>query len=336
MKQHTLIIAEAGVNYNGSIEIAKRMVEAAAKAGADIVKFQTGLPEKTISIFAVKADYQKKNTHDEGGEESQIDMARKLNLQWEDYPELLQCCKDNGIQFLSTSFDIESAIFLKSLGQKSWKIPSGEVTNLPLLRHVAHYGEPIIMSTGMCRLEEVRDALAVLDREGAGEITLMQCNTQYPTPYRDANLRAMLTLQNEFGRKVGYSDHTLGIEVSLAAVAMGATVIEKHFTLDRNMEGPDQVASIEPHELKALVSGIRNIEEAMGTGIKTPSASEIENMPIARKSIVAARDIRKGEILCEENLACKRPGDGISPMLWDQVCGTKAVRDFCYDEKIEL
>ena len=336
MNNKVLIIAEAGVNYNGSVKIAKEMVRAAADAGADIVKFQTGIAEKGISIYAEKADYQKKNTNDEEGEESQIDMARKLNLPFEDYPELIECCKENGIKFLSTSFDIDSAIFLRNLGQRMWKIPSGEIISLPLLRHIGKYGEPVILSTGMSTMEEVRTAYNILKENGADDITLLHCNTQYPTPYEDANIRAMLTLRDEFGCKVGYSDHTLGIEASVAAVALGATVIEKHFTLDRNMEGPDQVASMEPDELKSLVQAIRHVEVALGDGVKKPTKSEIENMNIARRSIVAAREIKKGEVFTEDNIGYKRPGDGMSPMMWDSVIGSKAIKDFAYDEQIVL
>ena len=270
------------------------------------------------------------------GEESQVEMAKKLNLPWDVYPELIACCNENGIKFMSTPFDVDSADYLHDLGQRLWKIPSGEITNLPYLRRIANYGEPVIMSTGMSTIDEVRAAVSALKMGDAGPITLLQCNTQYPTPYNDANIRAMLTLKEEFDCQVGYSDHTLGVEVSVAAVALGASVIEKHFTLDRNMEGPDQIASIEPDELKRLVDSIRNVESALGSGIKLPSSSEKENMAVARKSIVAKREIRAGEVLNEDNLACKRPGNGISPMLWDSVIGTIAKRDFAYDEQIEI
>lgn len=335
MKRHTVVIAEAGVNYNGDITIAKRMVEAAAEAGADIVKFQTGIPEKTISIFAEKANYQKVNTNDLSGEESQLDMARKLMLPWEVYPELVTHCRKCGIEFLSTPFDTDSAEFLHSLGMHTWKIPSGEITNLPLLRYIASFQEPILLSTGMCTLEEVKDAVAVLAEDCSRDrITVLQCNTEYPTPYEDANLLAMITLKEQLGVETGYSDHTKGIEVPVAAVALGASVVEKHFTLDRNMEGPDQIVSIEPDELKQMVQAIRNVELALGTGVKLPSPSEKKNMNIARKSIVALTGIRKGERFTEENITAKRPGDGISPMKWDQVIGKTALRDYQPDEKI--
>lgn len=331
---HTVIIAEAGVNYNGDIKLAKQMVKAAAEAGADIVKFQTGIPEKVISRFAEKADYQKVNTGD--AEESQLNMARKLMLPWEVYEELIACCRENNIEFLSTPFDIDSADFLHKLGMHTWKIPSGEITNLPLLMHIAAFGEKIIMSSGMSTLSEVRDAVEVLKKNGAEDITLLQCNTEYPTPFEDVNLRVMQTLREEFGLPTGYSDHTLGIEAAVAAAALGAEVIEKHFTLDRIMDGPDQVASIEPEELKKLIMSIRNVEKALGTGVKIPSESEKKNMSIARKSIVAARNIKKGEIFSEDNITCKRPGSGISPMKWFEVIGEAAIRDFTEDELIEL
>ena len=328
-----LIIAEAGVNYNGDIEIAKKMVRAAAESGADIVKFQTGKPANSISIFAKKAEYQEEQT---GTDESQLEMCEKLMLADEMYPELVAECEQRGIEFLSTPFDTESVDFLAGLGVRTWKIPSGEITNLPLLLHIAKRKEPIIMSTGMSTLEEIREALKVLKDNGADDITVLQCNTEYPTPYEDANIRAMETIKNEFSVKVGYSDHTNGIIVPVAAVAMGATVIEKHFTLDRTMDGPDQAASIEPDELKELVSAIRNTEKALGTGIKRPSASELKNKDIARKSIVAKREIKAGEVFDESNITCKRPGDGISPMKWFEVLGKRAKRDFSYDEQIEL
>lgn len=333
MNKKALIIAEAGVNYNGNIEIAKKMVRAAAEAGADVVKFQTGIPENVISKFAQKADYQKVNTGN--SEESQLEMARKLMLPWDVYPELVLCCKENSIQFLSTPFDIPCAIFLHELGMHTWKIPSGEITNLPLLLHIAAYGEPIILSSGMSTLEEVETALNVLRKNGAGEITLLQCNTEYPTPFEDANIRAMLTLKDKFGVSVGFSDHTMGIEAAIAAVALGASIIEKHFTLDKTMDGPDQVASIEPDELKALVQAVRNVEKALGSGEKIPSASEKKNKDIARKSIVAKRAIKCGEVFTEDNLTCKRPGNGVSPMRWFEVIGQIANRDFEEDEMID-
>ena len=334
--KNVMIIAEAGVNYNGDIAIAKKMVEAAAIAGANVVKFQTGIPENVISQYAQKAEYQKKNTKDEEGEESQLEMAKKLMLPWDVYPELLAYCKEKNIKFLSTPFDIPSARFLHNLGMDIWKIPSGEITNLPLLHHIASYGEPVILSTGMSTIAEIEAALRVLKEGGAGSVTLLQCNTDYPTAYEDANILAMLTLRDKFNLVVGYSDHTMGIEVPIAAVALGAKIIEKHFTLDRSMDGPDQVASIEPKELQEMVQAIRNIEKALGTGVKEPSQAEKKNINIARKSIVAKRFIKKGEMFSEENITCKRPGNGISPMKWFEVIGEKATRDFSYDEQIEF
>lgn len=329
----TLIIAEAGVNHNGSVILAHQMIDAAYSAGADIVKFQTGQPELIISKFAEKAAYQKRTT---GTAESQLEMCKKLSLRHEAYQELKEHCANIGIQFLSTPFDINSIEFLEGLGCTMWKIPSGEITNLPYLIKIAETRKPIILSTGMSTLEEISSAIAVLNEHGAGEITLLHCTTEYPAPIEDVNLRAMETMRQKFGLKVGYSDHTQGIEVPVAAVAMGACVIEKHFTLDRNMEGPDHKASLEPDELAAMVKAIRNVERALGDGIKTPSPSEIKNIPIARKSIVAKKKILKGELLTEENITTKRPGNGISPMRWNDVLGTRAVRDFCEDELIEI
>ena len=333
MNKKTLIIAEAGVNYNGDIEIAKKMVRAASEAGADIVKFQTGKPENSISVYAKKADYQLETT---GTDESQLEMCQKLMLPDEDYPELIKTCEECGIRFLSTPFDCESVDFLAELGVDLWKIPSGEITNLPLLLHIAKKKQPIILSTGMSTIEEVGKAVTVLREHGAGEITVMQCNTEYPTPYKDANIRAMQTLSSCLHVQAGYSDHTKGIEVPVAAVVMGACIIEKHFTLDRSMPGPDQAASMEPNELKQMIDAIRHIEQALGTGEKKPSASELKNRDIARKSIVAKMTIKKGEYLTEKNLTCKRPGNGISPMKWFDVIGTLAVRDFEKDEQIEV
>lgn len=328
-----LIIAEAGVNYNGSLELAYRMVDEAKNAGADIVKFQTAKPENVISRYAKKAEYQKKAT---GLEESQLDMVRKLMLKFEDFIPLKKYCEEKGIGFLSTPFELESIDFLDRLGCSVWKIPSGEITNYPYLKKIAKTGKPVIMSTGMSTLKEVDQAIRLLKRNGGGEISLLHCNTQYPTPYRDVNLRAMQTLREAFHVPVGYSDHTLGIEVSIAAAAMGAVIIEKHFTLDRGMEGPDHKASLEPGELTAMVKSIRNIEAAMGDGKKRVTESERENIWIARKSIVAKRDIAKGEQMTEENITTKRPGNGISPMEWTKVLGTRAVKDFREDELIVL
>lgn len=329
----TLIIAEAGVNHNGSLEIAKQLVNKAKEADADIIKFQTFNPKALTSKYAEKASYQKKTTDER---ESQQDMLEKLMLSEDDFKSLKSYCDSTGIRFLSTPFDLDSINFLENLGCDLWKIPSGEITNLPYLEKIASSHKTVIMSTGMATLDEVGDALLVLKRNGAGEITLLHCTTQYPAPYESVNLRAMLALKDKFGCKVGYSDHTKGIEVPIAAVAMGAEVIEKHFTLDRNMPGPDHQASLEPDELKAMVSSIRNIEQAMGDGIKKPSESEIPNIIVARKSIIAARNIKKGELFTKDNITTKRPGNGISPMKWQEVLGTRAKRDFMEDELIEL
>ena len=336
MNDRVLIIAEAGVNYNGDISLAKKMVKAAAESGADYVKFQTGVPKLDVSVFAEKAAYQKVNTGDAQGSESQLEMCSKLMLPFEVYPELVKCCEEYHIQVLSSPIDPQSAVFLHELGMHLWKIPSGEITHFPMLKVIASYGEPVIMSTGMATMEEIETSLNYLRENGAGSVTLLHCNSEYPTPYPDANLRAMNTMKEHFGLEVGYSDHTLGIEVPIAAAALGARIIEKHFTLDRNMEGPDQISSIEPDELKQLVISIRHVEAALGTGIKQPTASERKNINIVRKSIVAEGPIKKGEVFTEHNLACKRPGGGISPMEWDNVIGKTAIRDYQPDEMIEL
>ena len=330
--QKVLIIAEAGVNHNGDINIAKRLIDEAKRSGADIVKFQTFNPQKLASKYATMAEYQKENL---GREESQEAMLSKLTLSWGEYVELAEYCKKIGIKFLSTPFESESIHFLDDL-QDIWKIPSGEITNYPYLVDIAKTGKEVILSTGMSNIDEVKGAIGVLEKHGAGKITLLHCTTNYPTPMDDVNLRAMLTLEKECGCAVGYSDHTQGIEVPIAAVAMGATVIEKHFTLDRNMDGPDHKASLEPDELKAMVSAIRNVEKAIGDGNKVPAPSEMANIAVARKSIIAAKDIRAGEIFSEENLTTKRPGTGINPMRWNEVLGQKAKRDFAEDELIEL
>ena len=330
-----MIIAEAGVNHNGNFDMAVEMIHQAKWAGADYVKFQTAVPELVISTYAPKAEYQKETT---GADESQLDMCRAIHLPLTDYVKLAAICKEEGIGFMSTPFDLVSIDVLEELDMDYWKIPSGEITNLPYLRKIASKHRPVIMSTGMCEMQEIADALAVLEAGGLtrDQITLLHCNTQYPTPFADVNLAAMHTIAATFGTKVGYSDHTRGIEVPIAAVAMGAKVIEKHFTLDCNMEGPDHKASLEPHQLKAMVDAIRNVEEAIGSAEKHATASETPNKEVARKSIVAARAIAKGEVLTEENITVKRPGNGISPMLWDSVIGTKAKRDFIYDELIEI
>lgn len=331
--EKVLVIAEAGVNHNGDIKLAYQMIDKAKWAGADIIKFQTAIPELVISRYAKKADYQKNTT---GEEESQLEMCKKIHLKFEDYIPLKKYCEDLGIKFLSTPFDIPSIHFLDEIGCDIWKIPSGEITNYPYLVEIAKTGKDIIMSTGMCNMDEIREAISLLKEHGAGDIKLLHCTTEYPTPYSDVNLKAMLTLKEEFGVEVGYSDHTKGIEVPVAAVAMGATIIEKHFTLDKEMEGPDHKASLEPEELKAMVDSIRNIECAIGDGKKTPAASEIKNINIARKSIVAKCNIAKGEVFTEDNITTKRPGDGINPMRWNEVIGMVAVRDFKEDELIEL
>ena len=327
-----LIIAEAGVNHNGNVAIAKKMIDAAKECGADIVKFQTFNPQKLASKSAKMAEYQKENI---GTEESQEKMLSRLMLRKEDYVELANYSHAVGIQFLSTPFEIESIIFLNDL-QNTWKIPSGEITNYPYLVEIAKTGKQVILSTGMSTLDEVDAAIEVLRNNGSGEITLLHCTTNYPTMMKDVNLKAMITLKEHCGCKVGYSDHTRGISVPIAAVALGAEVIEKHFTLDRNMEGPDHKASLEPSELKAMIEEIRNIEEAIGNGIKTPSESEKANIAIVRKSMIAAKYIKAGELFTEENVTTKRPGSGISPMRWNEVIGTKAIRDFQEDELIEI
>lgn len=335
---HTLIIAEAGVNHNGSIDIARLLVDKAVEAGVDIIKFQTFKSEKLVSKSARQAEYQKKNIGTKS-DDSQLSMLKKLELSEQDHVELMAYCKQKGIKFFSTAFDMDSIEYLHSLNLGLWKIPSGEVTNYPFLKRIASYNEKTILSTGMCDLQDVRAAVDSLYKNGLSKenLTLLHCNTEYPTPFEDVNLKAMDALRKEFGVEVGYSDHTKGIEVPIAAVALGATVIEKHFTLDRNMEGPDHKASLEPYELKAMVSAIRNIEKAVGgDGTKHVSESERKNITIARKSIIAARDIKKGELLTEENMTVKRPGTGISPMRWEEVIGTKAIRNFAEEDLIEI
>lgn len=330
----TLIIAEAGVNHNGSIDMAKQLIDAAAVAGVDYVKFQTFKAEKLVTKDAKQAEYQQRNAADS----SQYAMLKKLELTPRQHEELVAYCQQKGVCFLSTAFDLESIEYLHSLHLGLWKIPSGEITNYPYLKKIAQYGEPVIMSTGMCSMDDVELALSVLLKNGLTkeQISLLHCNTEYPTPMQDVNLKAMLQLRDKFGVKVGYSDHTKGIEVPIAAVALGAEVIEKHFTLDRTLPGPDHKASLEPNELKTMVDAIRNIEQALGNGQKQVSKSEEKNMAIARKSIVAAKDIKKGELLTENNLTTKRPGTGISPMRWEEIIGTKAIRDFAEDEMIEI
>ena len=330
---HTLIIAEAGVNHNGSLEMAMQLIEKAAEAGVDYVKFQTFKSEKLVSRHATKAEYQKANTE---GEDSQLKMLQQLELSVDDHLRLIEHCNHCGIKFLSTAFDLDSIDFLDSLNLDLWKIPSGEITNLPYLRRIAQKGSRVIMSTGMCEPEDIEAALNVLINNGTSleNITLLHCNTEYPTPWGDVNLRAMHDIAKRFNVSVGYSDHTKGIEVPIAAVALGATVIEKHFTLDNNLPGPDHKASLEPQQLKAMVDAIRHIEQALGNGVKQISESERKNIAIARKSIVAASEIKKGELFTEENLTVKRPGGGISPMKWDELIGTTASRNYQPDELI--
>ena len=327
------VIAEAGVNHCGSLELALKLVDAAVESGADAVKFQTFKASRLVTREAKKAKYQLQKT---ASSESQYEMLKKLELSEEDHASIYDYCSRSGIEFLSTPFDIESALFLCDLGVGLIKIPSGEVTNLPYLRVIGGVGKKIILSTGMCMMTEVQAALKVLIESGADkkDVVILHANTEYPTPIQDVNLRAMTEISRQLNVKVGYSDHTLGIHVPIAAVAMGAVVIEKHFTLDRGMEGPDHRASLEPRELASMVHGIRQIEVALGDGVKKPSSSEIPNIPIARKSIVAASRIIKGEVFTEDNLTVKRPGMGISPMMWDEVIGTKAERDYVMDDFI--
>lgn len=328
-----LIIAEAGVNHNGSLSLAKKLADKAKEAGADYVKYQTFNPSNMVSKYAAKAEYQKQTTD---SKQSQLDMLEELMLSYDEFVELKEYCGQIGIGFLSTSFDLDSTEFLARLGCEIWKIPSGEVTNYPYLVDIARKHQPIILSTGMCDEEDIAAAIEVLKSNGAGKISLLHCTTEYPTPFEDVNLKAMCTMRDIFGLEVGYSDHTRGIEVPIAAVAMGAKIIEKHFTLDKNMKGPDHKASLEPDELKQMVDSIRNIEKALGSGTKRPAESEKKNIAIARKSIVAKTQIKKGELLTTENITTKRPGDGISPMRWNEVIGTCAIRDFDEDELLEI
>jgi len=327
------IIAEAGVNHNGSLEIARRMVDAAVDANADAIKFQTFKAEEVVSKFAAKAEYQRKTTN---ADESQLEMIKKLELNADAHKGLIKYCRKKNIIFLSTPFDLDSIDLLNNLGLEIFKIPSGEIINLPYLRKIGGFKKRIILSTGMADMGEIEDALDVLTASGTPkeDITVLHCNTEYPTPFEDVNLNAMLTIRDAFKVKVGYSDHTLGIEIPIAAVALGARVIEKHFTLDKNMKGPDHKASLEPKELKTMVEAIRNIKKALGDGVKKPSPSELKNKLIARKSIVAAKSIKASEIFTADNLTVKRPGTGISPMRWDEIIETKAKRDYQEDELI--
>ena len=330
-----LIIAEAGVNHNGDLELAKSLVDAAANAGADLVKFQSFSAERLATVSAPKADYQNQTTDQK---QSQFAMLQQLELSPQMHEQLITHCAKQGIGFFSTGFDTQSVDYLASLGAVRFKIPSGEITNLPYLRHVGGFGKPLILSTGMATLGEIEAALDALGIAGTprSQITVLHCNTEYPTPVQDVNLLAMTRIRDAFGVAVGYSDHTAGIEVPIAAVALGATVIEKHLTLDRNLPGPDHKASLEPDEFAAMVRAIRNIEQAMGDGIKRPSPSEAQNKPSVRKSLVAAKPIKAGERFTSDNLTAKRPGTGISPMRWDDVLGRTASRDYGVDELIEL
>lgn len=332
-----IIIAEAGVNHNGDINLAKKLIDVAVEAGVDYVKFQTFKSESLVSKSAKKADYQIENTQD--ATENQLQMLKKLELSHEQHVELMAYCRQKDISFFSTAFDLESLIYLKELGLTMVKIPSGEITNLPYLRKAAELFSKVIISTGMSTLEDIEKALNVFLSAGIKReaIYILHCNTEYPTPMKDVNLLAMLTIKNKFNVEIGYSDHTLGIEVPTAAVALGAKMIEKHFTLDRSLPGPDQLASLEPLELKAMVASIRNIELAIsGNGMKEPSSSELKNMEIARKSIVAKTTINKGDIFSESNITTKRPGNGISPMHWDEVIGQVAQANFNADDLIKL
>jgi len=327
----TFIIAEAGVNHNGNIDIAYKMIDVAKKAGADVVKFQTSVT--STSKYSEKAEYQKKETGEDG---SQLDMIKRLRFSFEQHIALKEYCERIGIQYLSTPFDFESINFLDRLNCKFWKVPSGEIVNVPYLRMIGKTCKPVIMSTGMATIEEIRTAINLLKLNGTPDIRLLQCTTEYPAVYEDINLGAMKHLKREFGYEVGLSDHSKGIEVAIAAVALGATVIEKHFTLDRNMEGPDHKASIEPHELEKLVSSIRHVEKALGDGVKNPKSGELVNLYASRKSIVAKRYIKKGERFKEDNIVPRHAGKGISPAEWDHVIGCIAPRDFIEDEMIEL
>lgn len=341
--KRTIIIAEAGVNHNGNLEMAREMVRQAKWAGADYVKFQTAVPELVISTYAPKAEYQKETT---GDADSQLEMCKAIHLPLTDYAGLKALCDEEGIGFMSTPFDLVSIDLLAELGQDYFKIPSGEITNLPYLRKIAAIGIPVILSCGMSTLDEIEDAILVLtgnhpdypseSKLTRDDITVLHCNTQYPTPYQDVNLLAMREIADKLNVKIGYSDHTQGIEVSIAAAALGAVVVEKHFTLSRFLPGPDHKASLEPAELREMVTAIRHIDEALGDGHKGVSESEKGNIVVARKSIIAARDIKKGEVFTEENLTVKRPGNGVSPMKWDEVLGMTASRDFHTDELIEL
>jgi len=335
MNKRTLIIAEAGVNHNGDLDMAKQLIDAAAKAGADLVKFQTFSADRLVTRTATMADYQTKNTQ---REESQYEMLKRLELSAEMHDELIAHCELRKIGFFSTAFDMESIDLLESFGQNIFKIPSGEITNLPYLRSIGRLGKSVILSTGMATLGDIESAISALEEAGTAreDITVLHCTTEYPTPMSEVNLRAMKSIKHAFGVEVGYSDHTPGIEVAVAAVALGASVIEKHFTLDCSLPGPDHKASLEPEDLEAMVAAIRNIETAMGDGVKRFTESEARNRPVMRKSLVASQAIRAGDTFSSNNIMCKRPGTGISPMRWDEIVGRKATRDFLADELIDL
>ena len=333
--QKTFIIAEAGVNHNGSIERAIKMIHIAKNAGADAVKFQTSIPEDLTTDYAEKAQYQLKHT---SNNESQLEMLKKIHLPLGDYEILQRECKKNDIEFMSTPFDLKSLACLVDLKMSFYKIPSGEITNLPLIREIAKVAKNVILSTGMSNLNEISDILDILTKAGISKnnISILHCNTEYPTPMKNVNLNSMLTLREKFKVNIGLSDHTLGIEVPIAAVAMGATIIEKHFTIDQTLEGPDHKASLNPEQLKSMITGIRNVEIAFGDYNKLPTKGELKNIHIARKSIVASCDIKKGEVLTSDNLTTKRPGNGISPMKWDSIIGRKSNKDYQKDELIQL
>jgi len=331
----TIIIAEAGVNHNGSLDIAKRLIESASVAGADMIKFQTFKAGNVVSKDAKQADYQKRNL---GNETSQYDMLKDIELSSNDHKALVKHCKKFNIEFFSTAFDMESIILLESIKMPIWKIPSGEITNLPYIKKIGSFGKPVILSTGMATMGEIEAAIGLIEAAGTSrdKITVLHCTTDYPASPDEINLSAMQTIGNAFKVRYGYSDHSEGIEISLAAVAMGASIIEKHFTLDKKMKGPDHKASLEPYEMKQLIDGIRKIERAIGNGIKIPSTGEMKNKNLVRKSIVASRAIRKGEKFSDENITVKRPGDGLSPMIWEHVIGLKAGKSYLKDEKIRL
>lgn len=327
------IIAEAGVNHNGDIEVAKKMIDVASESGVDAIKFQSFKAENLVCKNAEKAEYQKQTTD---SEETQFEMIKKLELDQSKHEELIKYCNEKGVMFLSSPFDLESIDLLNSLGVEIFKIPSGEIENVPYLEKIGQLNKKVILSTGMCSLADIEFAINILKNSGTNDVTVLHCNTEYPTPMKDVNLSAMNTIKEAFKIKVGYSDHTKGIEVPIAAVALGAEVIEKHFTIDKQMEGPDHRASLDPAELKAMVKSIRNIEVALGDGVKKPSSSETKNIGIVRKSIVAGRRINKGEIFTEENITVKRPGNGVSPKMWHEIIGETALKDYCEDELIKL